>query len=62
MDMPEFVGGQIIDGHVVIRWPVNETPELSNSKKTRILASTGGFVPMIGNTKNKISLNVTCPV
>ena len=57
----DFVGAKVMDGHVVIRWPVQDSPKLSNSGKTKILATTGGFMPMIGNTDYKYSINVTMP-
>jgi len=57
----DFVGAKIMDGHVVIRWPVQDSPKLSNSGKTKILATTGGFMPMMDDTKNKFSINVTTP-
>ena len=60
-NVPDFVGAKVIDGHVVIRWPVNEVPELSTSGKTKILATTGGFVPMMDNPKHKFSINCTVP-
>jgi len=61
MEVAEFVGAKIIDGHVVIRWPVAADPQLSKSGKTKILATTGGFMPMIDVPANKFSINVTVP-
>jgi len=58
----DFVGAKVMEGHVVIRWPVQDSPKLSNSGKTKILATTGGFMPMIDNPSNKFSINVTTPI
>ena len=57
----DFVGAKIVDGHVVIRWPVQDSPKLSNSGKTKILATTGGFMPMNDDHTKKFSINVTIP-
>ncbi len=57
----DFVGAKVMDGHVVIRWPVQDSPKLSNSGKTKILATTGGFMPMMDNPAYKFSINVTIP-
>ena len=58
---PNFVGAKIEDGHVVIRWPLNASPKLSKSKKSKILAGTGGFMALIGDSDKKFSLNVIGP-
>jgi len=59
----DFIGGKIIDGFVVIRLPANvDDPPLSGSQKSRIVASTGGFMPMLDNYTLKIGVNVTAPL
>jgi len=58
---PNFVGAKIEDNHVVIRWPLNSPATPSKSGKTLIIAGTGGFMPLIGDTTKKFSLNVTAP-
>jgi len=62
MEIPDnFVGAKVEDGHVVIRWPVVKDPQPSSSGKTKILATTGGFMSMAEDPTKKYSINVTVP-
>jgi hypothetical protein len=56
----EFIGAKIVDGHVIIRWPVSAKPKKSDSGKSTIIASSRGFAPVIG-TEYSFSFNVTEP-
>lgn len=54
------------NGEIVIRVPATEaackSAPVSNSGKTRLLASTGGFVTVSGAPSGvKVGLNVTAP-
>ena len=49
------------NGEVVIRFPANGTTTISKSGKTRLLATTGGFVKVEG-TDISLSLNAIVPL
>jgi hypothetical protein len=55
---------QIKDGMLTITIPVNANPPLSNSGKTRVVATTNGFLQgeaVVNNHPIKVSLNVIIP-